>query len=88
MRLTPEDKDLCYFIGSSYNGLNQPAQAHEYYRRVDSGPYVGPAQSGVKLTEKAAREDLKRRGLQLKNEVNNGAGNDRSGKPVANNLEE
>ena len=58
------------------------------YRRVDSGPYVGPAQSGAKLTEKAAREDLKRRGQQLQNEVKDGAANGNSGKPVTNSLEE
>ncbi len=80
LRLTPGDKDLYYLIGSSYNGLNQPVLAYDYYRRVDSGPYVGPAQSGARLTEKAAREDFKRR-EQLK-------GDAKSGRPVANSLDE
>lgn len=61
LRLTPDDKDLYYFIGSSYHGLGQFAEAYDYYRRVDTGPYVGPAQSGSKQTEKAAREAYKRR---------------------------
>jgi tetratricopeptide (TPR) repeat protein len=61
LSLTPEDKDLYYFIGSSYHGLGQFAEAYDYYRRVDGGPYVGPAQSGTKQTEKAAREASKRR---------------------------
>jgi tetratricopeptide (TPR) repeat protein len=81
LRLTPGDKDLYYFVGSSYNGLNQPALAYDYYRRVDSGPYVGPAQSGARQTEKAAREEFKRRG-ELK------GGGDKSGKPIANSFEE
>lgn len=73
LRLSPNDKDLYYFIGSSYNGLNQPAIAHDYYRRVDAGPYVGPAQSGARLTEKAAKEENKRR-EQLKNEFGKDTG--------------
>src|SRR4030095_15107271 len=55
LNLTPEDKDLYYFIGSSYHGLGLQAEAYDYYRRVDSGPYVGPAESGAKQTRKAAR---------------------------------
>lgn len=73
LRMTPNDKDLYYFIGSSYNGLNQPGLAYDYYRRVDSGPYVGPAQSGAKQTEKAAREEAKRR-ERSKNETGMGSG--------------
>jgi hypothetical protein len=61
LSLTPEDKDLYYFIGSSYHGLGQFPEAYDYYRRVDAGPYVGPAQSGAKQTEKAARDGSKRR---------------------------
>lgn len=61
MNLTPEDKDLCYFIGSSYHGLGLQAEAYDYYTRVDAGPYVGPAESGAKQTRKAAREANKRR---------------------------
>jgi tetratricopeptide (TPR) repeat protein len=61
LNLTPEDKDLYYYIGSSYHGLGLQAEAYDYYRRVDSGPYVGPAESGAKQTRKAAREANKRR---------------------------
>src|SRR5262249_43136702 len=52
LNLTPEDKALYYFIGSSYHGLNLQAEAYDYYRRVDTGPYVGPAESGAKQTKK------------------------------------
>ena len=52
LNLTPEDKDLYYFIGSSYHGLGLQAEAYDYYRRVDAGPYVGPAESGAKQTRK------------------------------------
>jgi tetratricopeptide (TPR) repeat protein len=87
LRLTPDDKDLYYFLGSSYHGLNQPAEAYDYYRRVDRGPYIGPAQSGTRLTEKAAREEVKRRG-QLKNEANNTSNGDKFGKTGQSSLEE
>jgi tetratricopeptide (TPR) repeat protein len=77
LRLTPEDKDIYYFLGSSYFGLGELALAHDYYKRVDSGIYVGVAQSGAKNTEKAAREEAKRRELlksdpvnQVKNDLN------------------
>ena len=74
-RLTPEDKDIYYFLGSSYYGLGEFALAHDYYKRVDSGNYVGVAQSGAARTEKAAREETKRREL-LKNESQNQVKND------------
>lgn len=69
-RLTPEDKDLLYFIGSCYYGLGQHAQAHHYFKRVDSGNYVGVAQSNATRTEKAAREDAKRRELMKGDSLN------------------
>lgn len=82
LSLTPNDKDLYYFIGSSHHGLGQYAEAYNYYRRVDSGPYVGPAQSGAKQTEKAAREEYKRSPAQrfqsLKDESGNGGANNPS----------
>ncbi len=77
LRLTPEDKDVYYFLGSSYYGLGEYALAHDYYKRVDSGNYIGVAQSGAARTEKAAREEGKRRELlrndsqsQVKNDIN------------------
>ncbi len=69
-RLTPEDKDLLYFIGSCYYGLGQQAQAHDYFKRVDSGNYVGVAQSNAARTEKAAREEAKRRELMKGDTLN------------------
>lgn len=75
LRLTPEDKDIYYFLGSSYYGLSEFAMAHDYYRRVDSGNYIGVAQSGAARTEKAAREEAKRREL-LKNDSQNQVKND------------
>jgi tetratricopeptide (TPR) repeat protein len=61
LNLTPDDKDLYYFIGSSYHGLGYLPEAYDYYRRVDAGPYVGPAESGAKQTRKASQEANKRR---------------------------
>ena len=73
LNLTQDDKDLYYLIGSSYHGMGRLAEAYEYYVRVDSGLYVGPAESGAKQTRKAAQEANKRRNnLQLpsiKNEL-------------------
>lgn len=46
---------------SSYHGLGLQAEAYDYYRRVDAGPYIGPAESGAKQTRKAARDASKRR---------------------------
>lgn len=75
LNLTPDDKDLYYFIGSSYHGLGLQAEAYDYYRRVDAGPYVGPAESGAKQTRKAAQEADKRRAREklqsMKTEVEN-----------------
>lgn len=79
-RLTPEDKDLLYFIGSCYYGLGQHAQAHDYFKRVDSGNYVGVAQSNAARTEKAAREEAKRREL-MKGDSLNQVKNDPTPKP-------
>ncbi|MGE0128847.1 MAG: tetratricopeptide repeat protein [Blastocatellales bacterium] len=78
LNLTPDDKDLYYFIGSSHHGLGQYAEAYNYYRRVDTGLYVGPAQSGAKQTEKAARDASKRREPKfqsMKNQPENGSPN-------------
>jgi tetratricopeptide (TPR) repeat protein len=61
LNMAPDDKDLYYFIGSSYHGLGYLPEAYDYYRRVDAGPYVGPAESGAKQTRKAAQEANKRR---------------------------
>jgi len=56
LRLTPKDKDICYFLASDYNGLGMYPEAHDYYKRVDSGRYVQVSQSGAKRTEKAAAD--------------------------------
>jgi tetratricopeptide (TPR) repeat protein len=69
LKLTPDDKNLYYFIASAYSGLNQPELAHEYYRRVDSGPYLQVSQIGARKTEKAWRESMKRRAEMMKNEI-------------------
>jgi tetratricopeptide (TPR) repeat protein len=73
LNLTQDDKDLYYLIGSSYHGMGRLPDAYEYYMRVDSGLYVGPAESGAKQTRKAALEANKRHNnLQLpsiKNEL-------------------
>ncbi|MBS1786817.1 MAG: tetratricopeptide repeat protein [Acidobacteria bacterium] len=69
-RLNPEDKDLLYFIGSCYYGLEQFALAHDYFVKVDSGNYVGVAQSNAARTEKAAKEEYKRRQLMKGDQLN------------------
>jgi tetratricopeptide (TPR) repeat protein len=71
LRLTPDDKDIYYFLGSAYFGLGQYARAHDYYKRVDRGQYLQVARAGAQKTEKAAREDVKRRNELLKNEIKN-----------------
>ncbi|HKX30712.1 MAG TPA: tetratricopeptide repeat protein [Blastocatellia bacterium] len=91
LRLTPDDKDIYYFLGSAYFGLGQFALAHDYYKRVDKGQYVQVAQSGAQRTEKAAREELKRRMEMIKNDVKNEAkkeadDNSPLDKPIMNNL--
>jgi tetratricopeptide (TPR) repeat protein len=81
LNLTPEDKNLYYFIGSSYHGLGRQAEAYDYYRRVDSGPYIGPAESGAKQTRKAAQEASKRRNDQKFPEIKNEFDNINQNKP-------
>lgn len=67
VRLTPGDKDLYYFLGSSYRGLGQLSKAHEYYKKCDSGDYAGTSQSGARDTEKAARKEFERQQKELLN---------------------
>jgi tetratricopeptide (TPR) repeat protein len=55
IRLAPEDKDLYYFLGSSYRRAGQDALAHEAYKQCDSGQYAGVCRSGAAQTAKAAR---------------------------------
>jgi len=90
LSLTPDDKDLYYLIGSSYHGLGLYADAYNYYRRVDTGPYLGPAQSGAKQTEKAAREASKRRETlkfqSIKSEPKNKFENNKSSKTFMNRI--
>ncbi|MGH9766003.1 MAG: tetratricopeptide repeat protein [Blastocatellia bacterium] len=90
LSLTPNDKDLYYFIGSSYHGMGQYAEAYDYYRRVDSGPYFGPAQSGTKQTEKAAKEANRRREAQkfqsIRDEPRNEPDNNKSNRSLVNKI--
>lgn len=67
VKLTPDDKDLYYFLGSSYRGLGQLGKAYEYYKRCDGGDYAGTAQSGARNTEKAARKEFERQQKELLN---------------------
>jgi tetratricopeptide (TPR) repeat protein len=81
LNLTPDDKDLYYFLGSSHHGMGQQAEAYNYYSRVDSGPYVGPAQSGAKQTRKAAQEANKHRNDRKFQSMKNEVEDDRTSKP-------
>lgn len=67
VKLTPGDKDLYYFLGSSYRGLGQLSKAYEYYKKCDSGDYAGTSQSGARATEKAARKEFERQQKELLN---------------------
>jgi tetratricopeptide (TPR) repeat protein len=64
VRLTPDDKDLYYFIGSAYRGLNQPLKAFDNYKRCDGGDYAAVAQSGAKQLEKSARKEYQQQQAQ------------------------
>ncbi|MCI0339243.1 MAG: tetratricopeptide repeat protein [Acidobacteria bacterium] len=85
LRLTPDDKDVYYFLGSAYYGLGQFSLAHDYYKRVDRGQYMQVAQSGAQKTEKAAREESKRRTEMLKNEMNSEVRNEAKREPESGN---
>ena len=60
LRLTPEDKDIYYFLASAYHGLEMYPEAYDYYKRVDRGRYVQVAQSGAKRTQKLAADQQRR----------------------------
>jgi tetratricopeptide (TPR) repeat protein len=59
--LTPENKDLNYFIASAYFKTGQMALAHEYYQKCSSGStYDSVCQNSVSRTAKAARQEAKK----------------------------
>jgi tetratricopeptide (TPR) repeat protein len=60
LRLTPGDKDLYYLLGSCYDGLDQDALAHSFYKQCDSGTYADVAYSGAQRTLKAAVAERKK----------------------------
>ncbi len=60
LRLTPDDKDIYYFLASAYHGLEMYPEAYEYYKRVDRGRYVEVAQSGAKRTQKQVADQQRR----------------------------
>jgi tetratricopeptide (TPR) repeat protein len=72
VQLTPQDKDLYYFLGGAYKGSGQPLKAYENYRKCDAGVYRETAQSGARKTEKEARKQHERQQKALLNSV--GAG--------------
>ncbi|MBO0720263.1 MAG: tetratricopeptide repeat protein [Blastocatellia bacterium] len=74
LRLTPNDKDIYYFLGTAFSGLGQPEQAYEYYKRVDSGQYLQVSIAGAKKTEKAAKVAAKRRSDLKNDELKNDLG--------------
>jgi tetratricopeptide (TPR) repeat protein len=84
LNMTPEDKDLCYFIGMAYHGMGRQAEAYNYYMRVDSGLYVVPAESGAKKTRKAAQEADKRRNEQKLPPIKNDLEEINQNKPTRN----
>ncbi|MGA1367590.1 MAG: tetratricopeptide repeat protein [Blastocatellia bacterium] len=60
LRINAEDQELYYHIGTAYEGLDQPARAHDYFKRVDQGPYLSAAQTAARKTAKAAEESRRR----------------------------
>ena len=60
LRINAEDQELYYHIGTAYEGLEQPARAHDYFKRVDEGPYLSAAQAAARKTAKAAEESRRR----------------------------
>ena len=60
LRINSEDQELYYHIGTAYEGLEQPARAHDYFKRVDQGPYLSAAQAATRKTAKAAEESRRR----------------------------
>jgi tetratricopeptide (TPR) repeat protein len=60
LRLTPGDKDLYYLLGSCYDGLDQDALAHSFYKQCDSGTYAQVSHSGAQRTLKAALAERKK----------------------------
>lgn len=60
LRINAEDQELYYHIGAAYEGLEQPARAHDYFKRVDEGPYLSAAQAAARKTAKAAEESRRR----------------------------
>jgi tetratricopeptide (TPR) repeat protein len=60
LRINSEDQELYYRIGTAYEGLDQPARAHDYFKRVDQGPYLSAAQTAARKTAKAAEESRRR----------------------------
>ncbi len=83
-RLTPNDKDLYYFLGGTYRGLGQSLKAFDHYKRCDTGTFAAVAQSGAQQIEKSARKEydkLQQAQLETKKEAgknpsrNNGSQN-------------
>jgi len=60
LRINTDDQELYYHIGTAYEGLEQPARAHDYFKRVDQGPYLSAAQTAARKTAKAAEESRRR----------------------------
>ena len=60
VRIDSGDQELYYRIGTAYEGLGQPARAHDYFKRVNQGPYLSAAQTAARKTAKAAEESRRR----------------------------
>ncbi len=66
-RLTPDDKDLNYLIGTAFHKGGQYASAVDYYRKCDAGDYAAVAQNAVRKADEAARKLQKKQKKQQKN---------------------
>lgn len=56
-KLTPEDDDIYYFLGSAYYATQQYRKAYEAYIRCNNGPYVSPSRYNAQKSLKLMRNE-------------------------------
>jgi hypothetical protein len=60
VRHFPDNRDLFYYLATSYSKTENPMLAHDFYRRCTaSRTYSAVCRSGMAKTEKAALEQAK-----------------------------
>ncbi len=75
LNLTPENRNLYYFIATAYNLNKQPVIAHEYYKKCLTGSlYDSICKDNANRTEKAVREAAKKEEAAKKKRSQGGFG--------------